>query len=119
MTAHWALPELCTPFPGPMMPGRIEIVTVAFARAAGEDGVCAEAAPPMVAASTITVAVAVFARIIIRLPSRERCRGEVRGLGRHHAGTASRSRRCSPRRRFWEYTVVSNQVGKALARRLG
>ena len=75
MTAHLALPEPCTPFPGPMMPGKIEIPTVAFSWAgswAGEDGICAVAAPPMVAASTLTVIAAIFARMdSIRLPSRE------------------------------------------------
>ena len=39
--------------------------------------------------------------------------------GRVQAMRASRSLRCSPCCRLWVNTVVSNQVGKAFARRLG
>ena len=75
MTAHSALPEPCTPFPGPMMPGKIEIPTVAFSWAdssAAADDICAVAAPPMVAASTLTLIAAIFEPMdSIRRPSRE------------------------------------------------
>jgi hypothetical protein len=45
--------------------------------------------------------------------------GATRSIDRRcgvQAGTTSRRRRCPPRRRPWENTVVSNQVGKAFAR---